>query len=334
MNLSRRVWVIALSLASLLVALICYWGLPYYLVACALLGPALAAYAYVMAKILSLKSSPKVLLGIWMATLVLLSLAEIRIRSAPPSTTTAGTGALPWVVGTFNDWRNSPVAAAPTSGADVDPDKQAMAALKTLVVADQCKRQNLLILAKDTRWNEVVSEEATRTEDDIRDGKAALADYKKYRAELVDSLERTLTDGRVIIKGMSEYGQPSVMARFVNGQSALVDGEREYDAQLKPVLVDEEFLLDAASKNLGAASAPQSRADAQRAARDRDDQAAVAWRLKFDVDLFNQRVWLADKSREYGMDQLGSLLGIKLVGQALDTSTCQPPQAAPRRHHA
>lgn len=226
--MSSRSWMFAaaLALVSVTLAWVFYGAQPAYAVAFALLALLVAGYVALMAKLFSQGVGARGFLGVWLAALLLLAGAECVVRYAYPAP--AGTAGFVGRMGhALLAWKNRDDASL-SSGTNVPiaMHEKMLADLSKLFDAQRCHERDQWEQAKATGLAHVLEPQNRGTVEQVDDGLARVAAYRKIRGDTVADLQRAMQQGRQqIIDAHDPYGDV-IAAGFTQNEQRLVDLEK------------------------------------------------------------------------------------------------------------
>jgi predicted metal-dependent hydrolase len=140
------------------------------------------------------------------------------------------------------------VTPPPSATGDGNPaDNKAWDDLTLLIDTQACDEQTLKILANQTDWYKSLYDDHVRSDVDIEQDRAAIAEYKKVRGYVVALLQRRMWQGVSIIKRMQDSSRGKTLNTFAQLEQGLAAEEIRRQQAQKDMLATLNQLLSLAA---------------------------------------------------------------------------------------
>jgi hypothetical protein len=244
--MSGRSWMFAATLALVSVALawVFYAAQPVYAVAFALVALLVAGYVALMAKLFSRGVGARGFLGTWLAALMLLAGAECVVRYAYPAPA-GGAGFVEKIGHALLAWKNRDNASLSSdTNVPIAMHEKMLADLLKLFDAQRCHERDQWAQGRATGFAHVLEPQNRRTVEQVDEGLARIAAYRKIRGDTVADLQRAMQRGRRgIIDAHDPFGD--VIANgFTQNEQRLVDLEKSAVSTQQAQIDDVQDMLE------------------------------------------------------------------------------------------
>ena len=249
--MDKRFWFLTLLFFSLVAGAFFYTAQPVYLFVFVAVAPLLTGYIAIMARFFSKRLSMRAAAHVWAVLLLVMVGGEGWAHYSNSKAADVANGLLPFAVHSFQRWKQptdpnaikqlSALGGAQTASVS---NREILDELATVIVQERCTAYAHNRAAEDTGWSGVLRSDQLSSAEKVREGKLAVANYRKIMWERIDGFKKSNEDGQALIRRESGNEKDQAMRQFVSAENMIIAAQSEEMVMKEPELKTIDQLLD------------------------------------------------------------------------------------------